>query len=81
MSGRVVVFIARQFILVIVVQQSVAKFVEGKGGLELPTNTSSKTGASATRSTGILFTDDPVERLRRCWRNPLGPIPMLVFVR
>ena len=65
MSKGVVVFDARQFVLVIVVRQSIAKFVEGKGGLELPTNTSSKTGASAARLTGILFTDDPVERLRR----------------
>ena len=65
MSGGVVVFDARQFVLVIVVRQCVAEFVEGKGGLELPTNTSSKTGASAARSTGILFTDDPVERLNR----------------
>ncbi len=63
--GGVVVFDARPFVLVIVVRQSVAEFMEGKGGLELPTNTSSKTGASAARSTGILFTDDPVERLYR----------------
>jgi len=64
-SGGVVVFDARQFILVIVVRQSITEFVEGKGGLELPTNTSSKTGAGAACLTGILFTDDPVERLRR----------------
>jgi hypothetical protein len=64
MYGGVVVFNARQFILVVVVRQSIAEFLEGKGGLELPTNTSSKTGASAARSTGILFTDDPVELLR-----------------
>ncbi len=63
-SGGVVAFDARQFVLVIVVRQSVAKFVEGKGGLELPTNTSSKMGASAAPLMGILFTDDPVERLR-----------------
>ena len=54
-GGGVVVFDARQFVLVIVVRQSVAEFMEGEGGLELPTNTSSKTSASATRSTGILF--------------------------
>ena len=65
MSGGVVVFNVRQFILIVVVRQSVTKFVEGKGGLELPTNTSLKTGASAARLTGILFTDDPVERLNR----------------
>ena len=65
MSRGVVVFDVRQFVLVVVVRQSVAEFVEGKGGLELPTNTSSKTGASAARSMGILFTDDPVERLNR----------------
>ncbi len=66
-GGGVVVFDARQFVLVlvIVVRQSVAEFVEGKGGLKLPTNTSSKTSASAARSTGILFADDPVERLNR----------------
>jgi len=64
-SGGVVVFDARQFVLVVIVCQSVAEFVEGKGGLELPTNTSSKTGADAARSTVILFTDDPVESLRR----------------
>jgi ABC-type uncharacterized transport system YnjBCD ATPase subunit len=64
-GGGVVVFDARQFVLVIVVRQSVAEFVEGKGGLELPTNTSSKMSASAARSTGILFADDPVERLNR----------------
>ena len=64
MSGGVVVFDARQFVLIIVVRQSVAEFVEGKGGLELPTNTLSKMGASAARSMGILFRDDPVERLR-----------------
>jgi hypothetical protein len=63
--GGVVVFDAPQFVLVIVVRQSVVEFMEGKGGLKLPTNTSSKTGASAARSTGILFTDDPVERLNR----------------
>jgi hypothetical protein len=38
--------------------------VEGNGGLELPTNTSSKMGTSAARLTGILFTDDTLERLR-----------------
>jgi len=64
-SGGVVVFDAHQFILVIVVRQSVAKFMERKGGLELPTNTSSKTGTSAARSMGILITDDPVEHLNR----------------
>ena len=65
MSGGVVVFDARQFVLVIVIRQSVTEFMEGKGGLELPTNTLSKTGTSAARSTGILFMDDPVERLNR----------------
>jgi ABC-type uncharacterized transport system YnjBCD ATPase subunit len=64
-EGGVVVFVARQFVLVLVVRQSVAEFVEGKGGLELPTNTLSKTSASAARSMGILFADDPVERLNR----------------
>ena len=44
MSGGVVVFDALQFVLVIVVRQSVAEFIEGKGGLELPTNTLSKKG-------------------------------------
>ncbi len=39
--------------------------MEGKGGLQLPTNTSSKMGASAARLMGILFTDDPVECLNR----------------
>ena len=39
--------------------------MEGKGGLELPANTLSNTDASAACLTGILFTDDPVERLRR----------------
>ncbi len=62
-SRGVVVFDVRQFLLVVVLRQSVTEFVEGKGGLELPTNTSSKTNADAARSTGILFTDDPVERL------------------
>ena len=64
MSGGVVVFDVRQFVLVVVVRQSVAKLIEGKGGLELPTNTSSKMGASAARLMAILFTDDPVECLR-----------------
>jgi len=64
-SGGVVVFNARQFVLVIVIRQCVAKFIEGKGGLELTTNTSSKTSGDATRLTGILFTDDPVEGLNR----------------
>ena len=50
MSRAVVVFDVRQFVLVVVVRQSVAEFVEGKGGLELPTNTSSKTSADAARS-------------------------------
>jgi hypothetical protein len=52
-SGGVAVFDARQFVLVVVFRQSVAEFVEGKGRLELPTNTSSKTGASAARSAGF----------------------------
>ena len=65
MSGGVDVFDARQFVLVVVVWQSVAKFVEGKGGLELPTNTSSKTSADAACLTVILATDDPVECLHR----------------
>jgi hypothetical protein len=62
-SGGVVVFDARQFVLVVVVRQSVTKFIEGKGGIELPTNTSSKTGTDATSLMVILSTDDPVERL------------------
>ena len=65
MSGGVVVFNARQFILVVVVRQSIAEFLEGKGGLELPTNTSSKTSADAARSTVILATNDPVGCLHR----------------
>ncbi len=64
-SGRVVVFDVCQFVLVIVIRQSVAEFIEGKGGLELPTNTSSKTSADAARSTVILATNDPVECLHR----------------
>ena len=63
MSGGVVVFDARQFVLVVVVRQSVTEFIEGKGGIELPTNKSSKTGTDATRSMVILSTDDLVERL------------------
>ena len=42
MSGGIVVFAPLQFILVVVVQQSVANFKEGKGGIERPTNTLSK---------------------------------------
>jgi len=64
MSRGVVVFDARQFVLVIVARQSITEFEEGKGGLYLPTNTSSKMGANAARSTVILFTDDPVKHLR-----------------
>jgi hypothetical protein len=64
-SEGVVVFDARQFVLVVVVRQSVAEFVEEKGGLELPTNTPSKTSADAARSMVILATDDPVECLHR----------------
>jgi len=64
-SGGVVVFNTRQFVLVIDIRQCIAEFVEGKGGLELPTNTSSKTSGNAARLMGILFTDDPVERLNR----------------
>jgi len=64
-SGGVVVFDVHQFVLVVIVRQSVAEFIEGKGGLELLTNTSSKTSADAARSTVILVTNDPVECLHR----------------
>jgi hypothetical protein len=60
-----VVFDALQFVLIVVVRQSVADFKEGKGGIERPTNMLSKTGGDAARSTVFLFTDDPVERLHR----------------
>ena len=41
-SGGVVVFDVRQVVLIIVVRQSIAEFIEGKSGLELLTNMSSK---------------------------------------
>jgi len=62
-SGGVVVFDVRQFVLVVVIRQSVTAFIEGKGGLELPTNTLSKTSADAAHSTVILATNDTVECL------------------
>ena len=73
MSGGVVVFDAPQFALVVVVHQRCRDFKEGKGGIERPTNTLSKSGTDAIcstmtdaiRSTMILFADDPVERLHR----------------
>ncbi len=63
MSGGIVVFAPLWFVLVVVVWQSVANLKEGKGGIECPTNTLSKLGSDAARSTVILLTDDSVERL------------------
>ena len=63
-SGGIVVFAPLQFVL-IVVQQSVTNFEEGKGGIERPTNTLLKLGGNAACLMVILLTDDSVERLQR----------------
>jgi len=65
MSGGVVVFAPLQFVLVIIVRLSVVNSEEGRGGVEHPTNTLLKSSSDAARSTIVLFTDDPVERLHR----------------
>ena len=62
-SRGVVVFDSIQFVHVVVIHQRWPTFKEGKGGIERPTNTLSKSGSNATRLTKVLFTDDPVERL------------------
>jgi len=63
MSGGVVVFAPLQFVLVVVVRLSIVNSEEGKGGIERPTNTLSKSSSDAARLMIVLFTDDPVERL------------------
>ena len=64
-SGGVVVFAPLQFVLLIVVRLSIANSEEGKGGIESPTNTLSKSSSNAAGSTIVLFTNDSVERLYR----------------
>ena len=65
MSVGIVVFAPLQFVLLVIVWQSIAHFKEGKGGIERPTNTLSKLGSDAARSTVILLTDDSFECLHR----------------
>jgi len=62
-SGGVVVSAPPQFVLVVFVRLSVTNSEEGKGGVERPTNTLSKSSSDAARLTIVLFTDDPIERL------------------
>ncbi len=63
MSGGILVFAPLQFVLVVVVRQSIADFEDGKGGIKRPTNTLSKSGSDAARLTILLLTNDLVERL------------------
>ncbi len=63
MSGEIVVFAPLQFVLVVVVRQSVPNFEEGKGGIERPTNKLSKSGSNSAHSTGVLLIDYLVECL------------------